>query len=60
MSVADRPGQELKRVAGLVTLVGEDLHAIEEDISIIRSLEREGMFEVEDDEPQNQRNCSDL
>jgi hypothetical protein len=47
MSVASKPGTELARVAGLVTLVDADEKAIERDIELIRSLEREGMFEVE-------------
>jgi hypothetical protein len=52
MSVAHRQGEELKRVAGLITLVGDNRQAIERDIDVIRSLEREGMFEVfKDTEP---------
>lgn len=52
MSVASRPGMELKRVSGLITLVDENMHAIEQDIDVIRSLESPGMFELEVDEPQ--------
>jgi biotin carboxylase len=47
-SVGARPGDVLKRVAGVVTLVGEDMQSIERDIAMIRVLERDGMFEVED------------
>ena len=47
MSVSSRPGDELKKVAGLVVLVGENLASIERDIDVIRSVEREGLFEVE-------------
>jgi hypothetical protein len=39
----------IKRVAGLVTLVDEDIQSIERDIDIIRALERDGIFEVEDE-----------
>ncbi|MEZ5540448.1 MAG: ATP-grasp domain-containing protein [Pseudomonadota bacterium] len=46
-SISAQPGDTLKRVAGLVTLVAADIHAIERDIGVIRELERAGMFEVE-------------
>jgi biotin carboxylase len=46
-SVGAQPGDILKRVAGVVTLIDEDLQSIERDIEAIRALEREGMFEVE-------------
>jgi hypothetical protein len=35
-------------VAGLVTLVHEDIQSIERDINSIRKLVRGGLFEVED------------
>jgi hypothetical protein len=41
----------IKRVAGLVTLVDEDIQSIERDIDVIRALERDGIFEVEDGHP---------
>jgi biotin carboxylase len=47
LSVSAQPGDMLKRVAGVVTLVDEDIRLIERDISVIRGLEREGIFEVE-------------
>jgi biotin carboxylase len=47
MSVSSRPGDELKKVAGLVVLVGDDLASIERDIDVIRTVERNGLFEVE-------------
>ena len=37
----------LDRVAGLVTLIDEDIRAIEDDVAAIRTLEREGIFEME-------------
>jgi biotin carboxylase len=46
MSVRAEPGDMVHRVAGLVTLVAEDMQAIERDISIIRHLERDGLFQV--------------
>jgi biotin carboxylase len=49
LSVGAQPGDMIKRVAGLVTLVGEDIQLIERDINVIRSLERDGIFEVEDE-----------
>jgi hypothetical protein len=39
----------IKRVAGLVTLVDEDIQSIERDIDVVRALERDGIFEVEDE-----------
>jgi biotin carboxylase len=50
-SVSAQPGDMLKRVAGVVTLIDEDIHSIERDVDVIRALEREGMFEVESDGP---------
>jgi biotin carboxylase len=50
MSVGVRPGERLSRVAGLVTLIDEDIQAIDRDISVIHALEREGIFQV-DPEP---------
>jgi len=47
MSAATKPGEMLSRVAGLVTMVHEDIEAIQRDVGVIRSLEREGIFEVE-------------
>jgi len=49
-SVSAQPGDMLKRVAGVVTLIDEDIHSIERDVCVIRALEREGMFEVESHE----------
>jgi len=46
-SVSAQPGDMLKRVAGVVTLIDEDIQSIERDVGVIRALEREGMFEVE-------------
>jgi biotin carboxylase len=46
-SVGAQPGDMLKRVAGVVTLIDEDIQSIERDVGVIRALEREGMFEVE-------------
>lgn len=46
MSISARPGDMLKKVAGLVVLVGEDIAAIEQDISVIRKVEDAGLFEV--------------
>jgi biotin carboxylase len=48
VSVGAQPGDMVKRVAGLVTLVDEDIQSIERDINTIRALEDEGIFEVED------------
>jgi len=45
--VSAQPGDMLKRVAGVVTLIDEDIQSIERDVGVIRALEREGMFEVE-------------
>ncbi len=47
MSVSAKPGDELGRVAGLVTLIDEDINAIERDIAVIHDLETKGIFEVE-------------
>jgi biotin carboxylase len=47
VSVGAQPGDMVKRVAGLVTLVDEDIQSIERDINTIRALEDEGIFEVE-------------
>ena len=51
LSVGAKPGDLLSRVAGLVTLIDEDIQAIERDIGAIRALEREGIFEVEQESP---------
>jgi biotin carboxylase len=48
MSVATRRGDTLKRVAGMVTLIDSDPRAIDRDIGIIRSCERDGIFEFEE------------
>jgi biotin carboxylase len=48
-SVSAQPGDMVKRVSGLVTLVDEDIQSIKRDINIIRALEREGIYEVEDE-----------
>jgi biotin carboxylase len=50
-SVGAQPGDMLKRVAGMVTLIDEDIQSIERDVSVIRALERKGMFEVESEGP---------
>ncbi len=47
LSVGAKPGDQLSRVSGMVTLIGEDMQAIERDIGVIRNLEHEGIFEVE-------------
>ena len=39
----------VKHMAGLVTLVGEDNQLIEPDINVIRALERDGVFDVDDE-----------
>ena len=49
MSVSAQPGDTVTRVAGLVTLVDEDIQSIERDIDVIYALERDGIFEVEED-----------
>ena len=49
LSVGAQPGDMIKRVAGLVTLVDEDIQSIERDIDVVRALERDGIFEVEDE-----------
>ena len=51
VSVSAQPGDMLKRVAGVVTLIDEDIQSIEHDIRVIRTLEQEGMFEVESESP---------
>jgi len=51
VSVGAQPGDMLKRVAGVVTLIDEDIESIERDIDVIRTLEREGLFEVESEAP---------
>jgi hypothetical protein len=48
MSVATQRGDVLNRVAGLVTLISSDPRSIDRDIEIIRSCERDGIFEVEE------------
>jgi biotin carboxylase len=45
-SVGAQPGDMVKRVAGVVTLIDADINAIERDIGVIRALEKVGMFEV--------------
>jgi hypothetical protein len=50
-SVGAQPGDMLKRVAGVVTLIDADIHSIERDVGVIRALEHEGMFEVEGEAP---------
>jgi biotin carboxylase len=50
-SVSAQPGDIVKQVAGLVTLVDEDIQSIERDINTIHALESEGVFELEDDFP---------
>ena len=48
MSVRAQLGDMIGRVAGLVTLVDEDIQSIERDVNVIRALEADGIFEVED------------
>jgi L-amino acid ligase len=48
MSVRAQLGDIIGRVAGLVTLVDEDIQSIERDVNVIRALEADGIFEVED------------
>ena len=48
MSPGAKPGTTVKRVAGLVTLIDEDIQAIENDVRTIRKLVRNGLFEIED------------
>jgi hypothetical protein len=48
--VGAQPGDMLKRVAGVVTLIDEDIQAIERDLGVIRTIEREGLFEVDSEE----------
>jgi biotin carboxylase len=50
-SVGAQKGDMLKRVAGVATLIDEDIRSIERDVSVIRGLERGGMFEVENEAP---------
>ena len=47
-SVSAQPGDRVKQVAGLVTLVDEDIQSIERDINRVHELERDGLFEEED------------
>jgi biotin carboxylase len=47
LSMGAKPGDQLSRVAGLVTLIDEEIQAIQRDIEVIRELERDGIFEVE-------------
>jgi len=49
MSVATQSGVLLKHVSGLITLISDDPLAIDRDIEIIRSYERNGIFEVKGD-----------
>jgi len=51
ISMGAQPGDMLKRVAGVVTLIDEDIQSIERDVGVIRSLENDGMFEVESEGP---------
>lgn len=51
-SVGAQPGDMLKRVAGMVILIDEDIRSIERDVGVIRALERVGMFEVESEGPE--------
>ena len=46
MSIGARPGKVLQRVAGVVTLLGDNMEAMERDARIIREVERAGLFEV--------------
>ncbi len=49
VSIGAKPGEVLKRVAGIVTLIDEDIRTLERDIATIRRLECDGLFEVEAD-----------
>ncbi len=51
MSVGAKPGGLVSRVAGLVTLIDENIQAIEHDIGVIRALEDNCIFEVEQEHP---------
>jgi biotin carboxylase len=51
MSISSKPGDLVGRVAGLITLIDADIRAIERDISTIRALESEGIFDVEPESP---------
>jgi biotin carboxylase len=51
VSVSAQPGDMLKRVAGVVTLIDEDIQSIKRDVDVIRALEQGGMFEVESKSP---------
>jgi len=51
VSVSAQPGDMLKRVAGVVTLIDEDIQSIKHDVDVIRALEQGGMFEVESKSP---------
>ena len=48
MSLATQAGDILQRVAGRITLLSDDLPALERDIAAIRALEQDGIFEVEE------------
>jgi hypothetical protein len=50
MSIQTEPGELLKRVAGRVTLIAEDIRALERDMASIRVLEAAGLFDVTSDE----------
>jgi biotin carboxylase len=47
MSIGTKPETTMKRVAGLVTLVDEEIQAIENDTQTIHNLVRNGLFEIE-------------
>ena len=51
LSISAQPGDTLKRVAGVVTLIDQDIGSIERDIGVIRALERKCLFEVECEGP---------
>jgi len=46
MSVGATPGQCVRRVAGRVTLIGDDPRQVVGDIGVIRALVRNGLFEL--------------
>jgi hypothetical protein len=47
MSVPVSPGAKLKKVAGSILLIDEDIASIERDIGMIRTIQNDGLFEVE-------------
>jgi hypothetical protein len=48
LSLVTQTGEVLQRVAGRVTLVDHDIEALERDITTIRALQRDGIFQVQE------------